>query len=102
MAPNCFFESVQVGCQLCLRGLLRGNHLKCLTSNRSVGSRSPGQNFTGQLVFHRRKDVASKVVIGPARVTEIPGLEMAVLETPLFHLLDDPLPSRLKIWSSGQ
>ena len=44
-----------------------------------------------QLILDRRDDVRRKALVDPARVAEVPRLEVAVGQAPARHLLDRPL-----------
>ena len=52
-------------------------------AHRPVGPVGPRQHFTDERVLHRRDEVRGETLVEPARMPEVPRLEMTVREAPL-------------------
>ena len=88
--------------QLGLGRALRRHDSDGVAGDRAVGGGRPGEHFADQAVLHGRHDEAGKPLVQPARTAEVPGLQMAVRESPFRHLLDRPFGGRLVVRRSGQ
>ena len=88
--------------QLFRRRALGQAHLVRRRRDGAVGARRPGEHLDRELRLHRRHDVRGDVVVGPARVAEAPGLEVAVGESPRLHRLDGPFAGGLQARRAGE
>ncbi len=88
--------------ELVARRTVRQNHVIRRRLHRPLGTGRPREHLAGQLVLHRRENVRRKPFVHPARMPELPRLEMAVREAPRFHRLDRPLARGLEAGCAGE
>ena len=89
------------------RGQRRCHAVRRLDANRAaahraIGARRPGENLADKRVLHRGHNEAGEALIQPSRMSEVPRLEMRVLESPGRGLLHHPLGRGLVIGRAGQ